>query len=140
MSNNLIPKRAPEDRHPISTEFPKPTQDPLSDARKAGNKRAAASLQIRKEKGAARQLYYTQAVEFLKNAQPSSAVEKIRTLPMALMEMFLVAEMENLNRPEVLMYFPKPGSQAREVWLGPVTPKQKRPAKKAEVAQIEEAV
>ena len=127
------------EREPISTPVKRSTQDPLSEARRAGNVRALASAVLAAEAGQARQRYYQDAVNFLATAQPSTSVEKMRTLPLALMEMFLVAEMENLNRPEVLLYFPKPGKDAREKWLGkPEEPKKKWLARKAKVTQGEE--
>jgi hypothetical protein len=135
MSTTVLPKRDPEDRHPISTPIEKSRKDTVSEGHKQGVARAKASAQVAKDKGSARLRYYNEAVDYLRNAQPSTAVEKMRELPLALLEMFLVAEMENQNRDSVLMYFPKPGAQAREQWLGPVEPKKKRPVKKAEVAQ-----
>lgn len=51
----------------------------------------------------------------------ASAVQFLTTLPVGLLEVYLLAEEAGEGRKEVLSQFPSPGARARETYLGPTT-------------------
>lgn len=76
-------------------------------------------IEVSKEsRDKARAKMFNDAKVALADTKPPTAVEYLRTLPLALLEVHLLAEEATQNRSLVLQYFPKPGHRARE-WYFP---------------------
>ena len=56
---------------------------------------------------------FNKAKEHLRILNPASAVENMQSMPVGLLEMYLLAEESDQGREYILRAFPKPGKRAR---------------------------
>lgn len=61
---------------------------------------------------------------------PTSAVEAMHRMPSGVQQMYALAEESNLNRIEVLRFFPAVGQSTREAWAEFATPPAPKKAAK----------
>ncbi len=101
-------------RREIATEIPKHNR-PYSPATPKA-KQSSLTREQRRAKD------FKIAVDDLALLNPASAVEKMRYLPLGLLEMYLVAEEAGQARSYILRAFPKPSAMARQKFLPTETP------------------
>ena len=94
--------------------------------RAVGAKENAAYEEAKAARHAARardkRLSWTKAVKQVSTWTPSMAVEALTNMPPVLQQQYLLAEECNLNRAEVLRYFPAVAPSTRRAWAELATP------------------
>jgi hypothetical protein len=106
-----IPKRVGA-RREVSTEAVIEPRPAVSDKRAARQSNDAP--QLSKNVDDARRKMFSEAREHVSLLSPASAINTVRALPLALQEVYLLAEEDGMCRRAVLDYFPRPGATGRQ--------------------------
>ena len=108
-----IPKREGP-RKEISHVIPSEARAQPYDSTRHDEMEAAALAASARPREDAERAMVEKALRNLKDSRPDFAVRYMRTLPVLLLELHILAEEHGENRKPVLMYFPKPSPKTRE--------------------------
>lgn len=127
MPRDLVPTRiGPKEE--ISTELVASKHVYGSTARREERSTEAAGAARKLTSDQARKRDFEQAKQRLKGLNTVSTIDFIGVMPLAVMEMYLLAEEATQNRTEILRMFPKPGTRARERFMSTKAKRQRKSA------------